>query len=605
MATDPVIQAKADDIRTKVFGSEVRESLASGLEAMSEVVVDNTNQFQQVIENTTGKDVISAPEIIAARNNEANLKARLDKEHQQVTAQLAQTAQEINVRGVNVLNPPPPLIACKGDGTDETSSFNAIFDYAQATKSDLIIPETTNSYKLSKFQGRTGVKVIGLGKPKIELYRLAGVSVTPLLGLSSNSTYENIWFNCLETNLEWNRGELSSQSNVILRNCRIEGFLHTSGGPNAWGLYLDESKNITIDNCEFENNSQADIAIVEGCENVTIINARGSNLHLNFEPNNGTLPIRNILVKGGNYKKVELLENDATAVSVQSVHFDTCIIDALNYRGGYATFTNCEITTPRFVGWGTPMAGSLDFGGAVGFGENLIKDPKLLDVSNNSANTFWNIVHSPHSDNLLRKVDELGGLVLVLNPLNRQTNVHIRSKKVDVSVNKTYFLSMISSAKYPSIGSSWIGRQLQIVYNRVDGTPIRSEFILFNRSKEGTETPYKEEGAFIQIPEGCTNVHFNLLNTSGGVSATNSVSVSEISFREVFRSNSKNTRINRSVRNYVSTPPSSLNAAGTNHVWLKGEILYNENPTAGGYLGWICLASGNPGTWRGFGLIQS
>lgn len=102
MTVDPNIQQKADDIREKVYGNQVRESLASGLEAMSSDVVENKNrqnevetQFQQVIEETTGKDVISAPEIIAARNNETNLKARLDKEHQEVTAQLAQNETHI------------------------------------------------------------------------------------------------------------------------------------------------------------------------------------------------------------------------------------------------------------------------------------------------------------------------------------------------------------------------------------------------------------------------------------------------------------------------------------------------------------------------------
>ena len=96
MTVDPNIQQKADYIRTRKQGSEVRESLASGLEAMSSDVVENKSrqntvedQFQQVIDETTDKDVISAPEIIAARNGEPNLKSRLDKEHQQVTAQLA------------------------------------------------------------------------------------------------------------------------------------------------------------------------------------------------------------------------------------------------------------------------------------------------------------------------------------------------------------------------------------------------------------------------------------------------------------------------------------------------------------------------------------
>ena len=105
MAVDPNIKKKADDIRNKIYGKEVRESLASGLEAMSSDVVENEgrqsvvegrqdsveSQWQAVSDEMTDKDVISAPEIIAARNGEANLKARLDKENQEVTAWLAQT----------------------------------------------------------------------------------------------------------------------------------------------------------------------------------------------------------------------------------------------------------------------------------------------------------------------------------------------------------------------------------------------------------------------------------------------------------------------------------------------------------------------------------
>ena len=100
MAVDPNIKKKADDIRNKVYGKEVRESLASGLEAMSSDVVETVgrqdeveSQFQDVIDNTTGKDIISAPEIIAARNGEANLKARLDKEKNEVAAQLKHTTR--------------------------------------------------------------------------------------------------------------------------------------------------------------------------------------------------------------------------------------------------------------------------------------------------------------------------------------------------------------------------------------------------------------------------------------------------------------------------------------------------------------------------------
>lgn len=36
----------------------------------------------------------------------------------------------------------------------------------------------------------------------------------------------------------------------------------------------------------------------------------------------------------------------------------------------------------------------------------------------------------------------------------------------------------------------------------------------------------------------------------------------------------------------------------------KNSICWNENPEQSGYLGWVCIASGSPGTWRSFGLIN-
>src|SRR5690606_10742916 len=109
MAINPKIKEKAEKIRKEVYGKDVREALASGLEVMSEDVEDVKDrqgnvelQFQAVLDETTGKDVTSAPEVTAARvgadgTNHNNLKERLDKEHQEVIAQLAQTSQDINV----------------------------------------------------------------------------------------------------------------------------------------------------------------------------------------------------------------------------------------------------------------------------------------------------------------------------------------------------------------------------------------------------------------------------------------------------------------------------------------------------------------------------
>ena len=35
----------------------------------------------------------------------------------------------------------------------------------------------------------------------------------------------------------------------------------------------------------------------------------------------------------------------------------------------------------------------------------------------------------------------------------------------------------------------------------------------------------------------------------------------------------------------------------------KGDIVWNDNPTPSGYVGWICLTAGTPGNWKAFGQI--
>lgn len=50
---------------------------------------------------------------------------------------------------------------------------------------------------------------------------------------------------------------------------------------------------------------------------------------------------------------------------------------------------------------------------------------------------------------------------------------------------------------------------------------------------------------------------------------------------------------------------SSAIAAPTTGTWVISNKVYNSNPIAGGYIGWVCITSGTPGVWKGFGLIQA
>ena len=50
------------------------------------------------------------------------------------------------------------------------------------------------------------------------------------------------------------------------------------------------------------------------------------------------------------------------------------------------------------------------------------------------------------------------------------------------------------------------------------------------------------------------------------------------------------------------TSASSVPTTGT---WKKNTIVWNNNPSVGQPIGWICTESGSPGVWRKFGTIET
>ena len=59
-------------------------------------------------------------------------------------------------------------------------------------------------------------------------------------------------------------------------------------------------------------------------------------------------------------------------------------------------------------------------------------------------------------------------------------------------------------------------------------------------------------------------------------------------------------------KNFTQTknPVLQLYGPPTTGTWRRGDIVYNYEPSPGGYVGWVCTAAGTPGTWKGYGLIQ-
>lgn len=98
----------------------------------------------------------------------ATLKARLDKKEAEFTAQMAQTTTDMNSRSINVMFPPAPLVAAKGDwngitGTDDTTAINGCLEYMYSQGGGVVyVPpvryKTTNNLKV-----KDNVSLIGAG----------------------------------------------------------------------------------------------------------------------------------------------------------------------------------------------------------------------------------------------------------------------------------------------------------------------------------------------------------------------------------------------------------------------------------------------------------
>ena len=39
-------------------------------------------------------------------------------------------------------------------------------------------------------------------------------------------------------------------------------------------------------------------------------------------------------------------------------------------------------------------------------------------------------------------------------------------------------------------------------------------------------------------------------------------------------------------------------------LYNQGDIVWNNNPQPGGYMGWVCIRTGTPGMWKEFGKIE-
>ncbi|MBD2860631.1 right-handed parallel beta-helix repeat-containing protein [Paenibacillus oceani] len=493
-----------------------------------------------------------------------------------------------------------------GDGvTDDTEAFQRAF----AAGSTIVIPATAHAYRLSKFQGVAGQRVTGIGHPRIDLFHLTGSSVV-LLGFANHAYYENLHFNCLEQDLEWNRGELSNREYVTIRNCTFQGFRHASNKPNAWGLYMSHARHIVIDQCTFGDNSQADIAILEGSSHITIYQPRSlqETCHLNFEPNNASVPIEHVHVEGGRFSLVTMKENAYTGNSITRSSFTNTHIQELNYDGADVTFRNCRIETVTNWKLATVFAGSARFGTSLSLGHNLLPDPYVTSVSS-TGQSHWILHYSTLSSDYFTRITENGFRMLRLNPSQANGVVMVRtSRRIATGTTNGFVLAITSRAHYPAQNVNFISVQGRARYWDAAGQKLGEQAVSLNRSKPGRFTALNTELAFLFPPAGTVAVDVILMNTS--TTSTASLDIAAVSLHPWIEQEDScgqttalrliHDHLPRTLQGTAVEPPQAAHQYANYEI---GDTLTHAQPAAGQPLGWICTEAGTPGQWRATSIL--
>lgn len=488
----------------------------------------------------------------------------------------------------------------KGDGTtDDTNSINK----AIANSKRIIVNEGV--YKISRFLPAENQEFIGVGNAKILTNGLA-----PQVVFNNYNTVTNIKFESASESLEWNRASIDHRNDVTLLNCSFVGFRHQSSAPNAWGIILGNAKRVYIRKCYFDNNTQSDIALVNGCEDIVIESCNGTNFHINVEPDGTQNKNRNITIENCAIHVLNLLENQLTGIASESVLVSNCTIDLLMYDGSTTTIvgSNIKDIIPQPSSVNAIGGGVLRFVNSGNFSKNLVEDPYLdtFEFSTSSTQPWYAAWSSISLGGGIDTVKDNDGIQTVINYKHYQGSITLRHQLIPVDDSKKYILRVNGKGDYPS-DALWVSIVMGARWLDIDGNEIKTNRISLFKSKPGTMSPFSEQVAVLPPPEGAKSVELRIYNASQWnqvISATNAVYIRSVELFEFRGSVEPNTIEDLPIREH-RTFENSVTPNASYTKYLAGDKLYFKNPTT--YIGQIATTDGygSAAGWTNFGALES
>ncbi|KYY56090.1 hypothetical protein AWQ14_20725 [Vibrio parahaemolyticus] len=397
---------------------------------------------------------------------------------------------------------------------------------------NLTMPSKT--FRMSVFRPQ-GVNIVCAKGAKVELFN----DNNPVMAaLFPDTVIEDLWIHSTETDLPWQRVECESTHDVRFVRGRISGFKDSAGMPNSWGVLINRSKRVYFEGTEFADNSQADIAVVDGNEDIGIkdcFNSQDDGLIVNFEPN-ASLGNKRCTVDGLSMRKFYLLVNSRTSNPLDKITVKNSHAKELVYDGADCTFDNVSFDTLRPENVHHNFSGEIDARGTFGIGDNLLVDPHLMVVGASSGN--WEVSFSDAMPNERYALFEHENYIgIQLNPLRKHCVVQLRSQHpIAVDESKIYYLHMTGTAMSYA-DDAHIADHIRLNFYDESDQIVDTQTIRPFRHSAGQKMPVRSEGTFFSVPAGAVSCRVEVANAFAQTKV--STIITAITFHEMRRDSVK------------------------------------------------------------------
>jgi len=473
---------------------------------------------------------------------------------------------------------------------DDSTDCLAAFDLAKVSKK-VFVPD--GNFNISSILVLDGVQMNGNGEASIVSGTVQGDCAISLIG------------------------DAPSIKNIYKKHKNVSAKTSTDAGA---GINVSAATRATVENCRVDGSSGVGILITNATTDYhirgnTILNTLADGIHNTHESTKGFITENYVFNSGDDCIAVVSYTTKATKVT------DILIDGNKVYNGqsrGITVVGGDDVTIVNNTVNNSTYAGILIHSDA-SYGTygclNVKADNNTLDTTGSSAVTLYGSIQIAG-----RTSYPVEDIKITNNTLKNCRYKGILpgtgtdTKNIDVTNNTIKVTT--SGAGIEAVGTE----NLKINLNTIEGT--HGHGIYVSNTNTGIIKVIGNDLIDINSSGTASNdvIHIQSASTADAINVSHNTHTNPSAYtverlvecnnadaiiRDNFSSDGKLIVHNEQTKDINKSRRCEGTAAPTAGTWAVGDVVYDTAPSASGFMGWVCVTAGTPGTWKTFGAISA